>query len=167
MNASISRLEDDRTIEIACSLEEAFNQIHNLGGANGWLYLDFLWRIRGAIDLALGGVGIRSQARPAKLARGDILDWWRVEECQPPNRLYLKAEMRLPGEAWLRFEVNPKGNGCTVRQHALFLTGSLLGQLYWYALLPIHKIMFRGLLQRIKQNCELHHAQVDNTTAPL
>ena len=112
--------------------------------------MTWLWRIRGAIDLLMGGVGMRRGRRdPNAPAVGDALDFWRVEAYEPGRRLRLAAEMRVPGRAWLEFEVVPVAGGAVVHQTAVFEPVGLSGLLYWYALLPVHALIFGGLLRAI------------------
>ena len=109
----------------------AFRPIEQLGGKTGWYYGDWLWRVRGLVDLLFGGAGMRRGRRdPDRLLAGDTLDFWRVEEIQTDSLLRLAAEMRLPGRAWLQFEVKPDGSGSVVRQTAIFDPAGVLGQLY-------------------------------------
>ena len=116
----------------------------------GWYYATWLWRIRGAIDLMMGGVGMRRERRdPNALAVGDALDFWRVEAFEPGRRLRLAAEMKVPGRAWLEFEVVPVVGGAVVHQTAVFEPVGLPGLLYWYVLLPVHGLIFGGLLRAI------------------
>jgi hypothetical protein len=106
--------------------------------------------MRGALDRLAGGPGLRRGRRsPRDLAPGDTLDFWRVEAFEPDHLLRLRAEMRLPGRAWLQFEVDPGPGGSTIRQTAMFDPVGLGGLLYWYALLPVHALIFGGMLRRI------------------
>ena len=124
--------------------------IQELGGKTGWYYANWLWRLRGLLDLAFLGVGMRRGRRsPTQLFAGDTLDFWRVEKIIPSRLLRLAAGMRLPGRAWLQFEVEPSGSGSVVRQTAFFDPVGLLGQLYWYVLYPVHRFVFAGMLAGI------------------
>jgi uncharacterized protein YbjT (DUF2867 family) len=141
------RLADSRQCELAVPPAEAFAPIRRIGGRTGWYAHDWLWRARGFIDLLAGGVGLRrGRPDPGRLRIGDTLDWWRVEEYEPDHLLRLRAEMRLPGRAWLEFEVRPSDRGSTVRQTAVFDPSGLLGLLYWYGIYPLHAAVFRGML---------------------
>jgi hypothetical protein len=129
------RIVDSRSVPVPFSAAIAFRPVERLGGATGWYYGNWLWRIRGLLDLAFGGPGIRRGRRdPDHLFVGNALDFWRVEEIQPGKLLRLAAEMRLPGRAWLQFEVEPDHSGSTLRQTAIFdpigLLGHLIGTLY-------------------------------------
>jgi uncharacterized protein YbjT (DUF2867 family) len=145
-----TRLVDSRTIEVPVSPAQAFAPIKRIGGANGWYFASFLWQLRGFFDLLVGGVGLRRGRRDAHaLAVGDALDFWRVESFEPNRLLGLVAEMKVPGRAWLQFEVEPSGGGSMIRQTAIFDPAGLGGLLYWYALYPIHYCIFQGMLHRI------------------
>jgi uncharacterized protein YbjT (DUF2867 family) len=141
------RIVDSRTVHVCFSPPMAFRPIERLGGKTGWYYGNWLWGIRGLLDLLFGGAGMRRGRRdPDRLLAGDTLDFWRVEEIQTDRLLRLAAEMRLPGRAWLQFEVEPDGSGSVVRQTAIFDPAGVLGQLYWYLLYPVHQFVFAGML---------------------
>lgn len=145
-----NRLLDARACDVAAPPARAFAPIERIGGRQGWYGWGALWRVRGAIDLLLGGVGMRRgrpEGRP--LRAGDALDFWRVEAFEPGRRLRLAAEMKLPGRAWLEFEVVPSGTGATIRQTAVFDPIGLGGLAYWYLLLPFHRLIFAGMLAGI------------------
>lgn len=145
-----SRLVDRRQIHVAVGADRAFVPIATIGGNRGWYYATWLWRLRGAIDLLMGGVGMRRGRRdPSAPAVGDTLDFWRVEAYAPGRRLRLAAEMKLPGRAWIEFEVEPVADGAVVHQTAVFEPAGLSGLLYWYGLSLVHAVMFRGLLRAI------------------
>ena len=144
------RIVDSRSVHVSFSPPMAFRPIERLGGKTGWYYGNWLWRIRGLLDLLFGGAGMRRGRRdPDRLLAGDTLDFWRVEEIQADSLLRLAAEMRLPGRAWLQFEVKPDGAGSVVRQTAIFDPAGVLGQLYWYLLYPVHQFVFAGMLRGI------------------
>jgi uncharacterized protein YbjT (DUF2867 family) len=145
-----SRLVDARKMHVAVEADRAFRPIARIGGQRGWYYATWLWRIRGAFDLLAGGVGMRRGRRdPEALVVGDILDFWRVEAYEPGRRLKLAAEMKLPGRAWLEFEVVPAEGGAVIHQTAVFDPVGLTGLVYWYALVPVHALIFGGLLRAI------------------
>ena len=126
--------------------------MRRIGGAAGWYFGDFLWRLRGFLDLLVGGPGLRRGRRdPEHLAPGDALDFWRVEAFEPDRLLRLSAEMRLPGRAWLQFEVEGEedGKGSVIRQTAIFDPLGISGRLYWYAVWPLHAAVFAGMLRGI------------------
>lgn len=146
-----TRLVDSRTRVVPASVASAFTPIRRIGGRCGWYKWDWLWQVRGWIDLVLGGVGMRRGRRdPDQLAVGDALDWWRVEAYEPNKRLRLVAEMKLPGRAWLEFEVEPHGEAeTTIRQTAIFDPVGLTGLFYWYGVYPLHLWVFQGMLDGI------------------
>lgn len=145
-----TRIVDSRFVEVACGPDHAFAPIRRIGGDTGWYFGNGLWRMRGWLDLLGGGPGLRRGRRdPEALRVGDALDFWRVEAFEPPNVLRLAAEMRLPGRAWLQFEVEPAAAGARIHQTAIFDPLGLAGLLYWYALYPIHRLIFAGMLRRI------------------
>ena len=145
-----SRLVDSRKRKLDVPAEQAFEPIRRIGGKTGWYYGNWLWKIRGFLDLLVGGVGVRRGRRhPRQLRVGDALDFWRVEEIIENKLLRLSAEMRVPGRAWLEFEVTESDGGSVVRQTAIFDPVGLFGILYWYALFPVHEFVFRGMLRNI------------------
>ncbi len=152
-----SRLVDSRTVRVSVPPEAAFAPIRRIGGATGWYYANALWSLRGFLDLLVGGVGIRRGRRdPESLQVGDALDFWRVERFERPRLLLLQAEMKLPGRAWLEFEVEAgaEAPGSTVRQTAIFDPVGLLGLLYWYAIWPLHQAIFAGMLRNLARAAE-------------
>jgi uncharacterized protein YbjT (DUF2867 family) len=143
-----SRLVDSRAITIGVPAPVAFAAIERIGGKTGWYYADWLWAVRGFIDLLVGGVGIRRGRGDSEHVRvGDTVDWWRVEAIEPGCRLRLAAEMKLPGRAWLEFEVEPAGETCRLRQTAIFDPAGLSGLVYWYGIYPLHRLVFAGMLR--------------------
>lgn len=151
------RIVDYRSIQSAASPERAFDFIQRIGGKNGWYYWNVLWQFRGWVDALVGGVGPRRGRRdPNTLRVGDALDYWRVEAVDPGRRLRLRAEMKLPGRAWLEFEVKPSADGCEIHQTAIFDPLGLWGLAYWYALLPIHIWIFSGLLRFLAKRSSAH-----------
>ena len=147
-----SRLVDSRTVIVNVPPEQAFILVRRIGGQTGWYYGNWLWTIRGFIDLLVGGVGIRRGRRdPEQLRVGDALDFWRVEVYEPNQRLRLHAEMKLPGRAWLEFEVTPCDQGSIIRQTAIFDPLGLAGLMYWYGIYPLHQFVFAGMLRNLAQ----------------
>jgi len=145
-----TRLVDSRTVQVSVPPALAFAPVRQIGGSNGWYFANFLWWFRGSLDLLVGGVGLRRGRRdPHTLAAGDALDFWRVETFEPDRRLSLVAEMKIPGRAWLQFEVEPNSRGSVIRQTAIFDPAGLAGLLYWYALYPLHRWIFSGMLHEI------------------
>jgi hypothetical protein len=145
-----SRIVDSRSTHVPQEPHQAFEPIRRIGGETGWYYGSWLWRLRGFLDLMVGGVGVRRGRRdPRHLFPGDALDFWRVEAIEADALLRLSAEMKLPGRAWLQFEVEPDGDGSLVRQTAIFDPLGLVGLAYWYALYPLHQLVFAGMLRGI------------------
>lgn len=145
-----TRLVDARKSNSPVAVPEAFAPIQRIGGATGWYYGNWLWRVRGWLDLLAGGVGLRRGRRdPVDLKVGDTIDCWRVEAFEPDRRLRLFAEMRLPGRAWLEFEVEPRPHGSEIRQTAVFDPVGLAGLAYWYLVYPLHQFVFAGMLHGI------------------
>jgi hypothetical protein len=145
-----SRIVDSRTAEVPRDRKAAFAPIRRIGGDTGWYYGNLLWRIRGFFDLLAGGAGLRRGRRnPESLVPGDTLDFWRVDAFEPDRLLKLHSEMKLPGRAWLEFEVTDVPTGTLIRQTAVFDPLGVAGLLYWYALYPIHQLVFAGMLREI------------------
>jgi uncharacterized protein YbjT (DUF2867 family) len=146
-----TRLVDSRAVDVDLPPEQAFAPIQRIGGDTGWYFGNWLWRLRGFLDLLVGGVGLRRGRRePAMIQVGDTIDCWRVEEFEPNRCLRLAAEMKLPGRAWLQFEVTPTEGGSVIRQTATFDPLGLGGLLYWYGIYPLHELVFAGMLRGIE-----------------
>ncbi len=144
------RLIDSRAMTIDQPASKVFAVVKRIGGETGWYYADWMWRLRGFLDLLTGGVGLRRGRRdPEYLTVGDTVDFWRVEEFKDNKLLRLHAEMKLPGRAWLQFELDSSGETTTIRQTAIFDPIGLGGKLYWHALFPAHQFVFRGMLEGI------------------
>jgi uncharacterized protein YbjT (DUF2867 family) len=145
-----NRLLDVRTVHVPGSPADAFRPIQRIGGTTGWYFGNWLWTLRGWLDLLVGGVGLRrGRLDPEALRVGDVVDWWRVEAIEPGTRLRLFAEMKLPGRAWLEFVVEPEGAGARITQTASFDPIGLTGLLYWYGVWPLHELVFRGMVRGI------------------
>jgi lipocalin/uncharacterized protein YbjT (DUF2867 family)/ligand-binding SRPBCC domain-containing protein len=145
---------DSRLAVVDAPPAQAFASIRRIGGGAGWYFADALWRLRGWIDVALGGVGMpRTRRDPEECVVGDVIDGWRVEAYQPDRLLRLSPGLKLPGRGWLEFRVDPfDGNARSlIRQTATFDPKGIAGRLYWYGVLPLHALVFRGLLRRIAQ----------------
>jgi uncharacterized protein YbjT (DUF2867 family) len=142
----------DRQVQrVEAAPERVFDAVERLGGATGWPYANVLWRMRGIADRLVGGVGMRLGRRdPHRLRVGDALDFWRVEEIRRPGLVRLRAEMRVPGRAWLQYEVLGDGRGATrLVQTAFFEPKGLPGLAYWYVLYPAHAVIFRGMVRAL------------------
>jgi uncharacterized protein YbjT (DUF2867 family) len=144
------RIVDCRSLHVARPPSLAFRPVERIGGKTGWYYADWLWRLRGWLDVLLGGVGLRPGRRdPEEISVGDRVDFWRVEAFERDRLLRLAGEMKLPGRAWLQFEVDPAKQGSMIRQTAVFDPIGLAGLLYWYILYPFHELIFPGMLRGI------------------
>lgn len=139
---------DRRTVHTALSAEVVFKELSTIGGEKGWYAGEFLWKVRGLLDQLLGGPGMR-RGRKRELRVGDVLDFWRIEEVAAPTTLRLRAEMKLPGEAWLTWRLTDGADGCVVEQTAEYRPRGLLGRLYWAAVWPFHGFIFPVMLSRI------------------
>ncbi|MEM8680959.1 MAG: SDR family oxidoreductase, partial [Planctomycetota bacterium] len=158
-----SRLVDSRKRKIPVPAAQAFAPIRQIGGEVGWYYGNWLWKVRGFLDLLVGGVGVRRGRRhPRELRVGDALDFWRVDEFIDNRLLRLTAEMKVPGRAWLEFEVTEADGESTVRQTAIFDPVGLFGLAYWYGLYPLHELVFRGMLRNICK-AALRESEADAT----
>jgi uncharacterized protein YbjT (DUF2867 family) len=146
-------LVDRRRRVVEASAQLVWDEVQRLGGQGGWPGANRLWQIRGGIDRALGGVGMRGRARDS-LEPGDHLDFWRVEAVEPERLLRLRAEMRLPGTAVLEFHVIPGPEGTHLEQVAEFRPRGWAGILYWYALMPPHALVFRRMVAAIARRAE-------------
>jgi uncharacterized protein YbjT (DUF2867 family) len=146
-----SRLVDSRSITLPRPRAAACAPIQGWGGDTGWYIGDELWKLRGALDTLMGGPGMRRGRRdPVRIQVGDTIDFWRVEKFEQDRLLRLTAEMKLPGRAWLQFEVDDDDDGgSTIRQTAIFDPAGVAGLAYWYSLWPIHDHIFRGMLKAI------------------
>lgn len=139
---------DVRTVLTEDSVETVFARIEAIGGDHGYSTATWAWQLRGLLDRIVGGVGLRRGRRdPDHLVVGEALDFWRVEELQRPNVLRLRAEMKMPGRAWLEWVVSPQadGKGCVVVQRAIYVPRGLWGHLYWWAVWPMHGLVFPSM----------------------
>lgn len=143
-----------RQTRVKATPDAVYATLSSLGGERGWLTYNWAWRLRGALDRLVGGVGLRRGRRhPHDLRPGDALDFWRVEIAEPDRLLRLRAEMKVPGRAWLQFEVEP-GSPASLTQTALFAPRGLFGLLYWYGLYPLHALIFSSLVDAIRREAE-------------
>ena len=149
---STQRKSDSRFVVVDAPVGVAFTPIRRIGGAAGWYFGEGLWRLRGWLDRCAGGAGMpRIRRDPDACAVGDVIDGWRVEAYEPDRLLRLAAGLKLPGRGWLEFRVAPLGDGTRslIRLTATFDPKGVAGRLYWYAVMPLHALVFRGLLRRI------------------
>ena len=149
---------DAREVVVEAPAAAVFQAVCRLGGGHGWYAADWLWRLRGVLDRLVGGPGLRRGRRdPGHLRHGEALDFWRVTDLVPARRLELHAEMKMPGIATLAFDIVPDPADpavCRLRQTARFRPRGLGGLAYWYAVLPFHGIVFRGMLRGIRRCAE-------------
>lgn len=137
---------DERSRDTSASVAALWSVIAGIGGENGWYSTPVLWSIRGWLDRLFGGVGLaRGRRSRSQVAVGDAIDFWRVEACEHESLLRLRAEMKLPGSAWLELRCEPHGAGSRYRQRAVFFPRGLAGRLYWWAIVPFHGIIFSGM----------------------
>ncbi len=144
---------EQRQCVITASPNQIYKVFSGIGGRRGWFYMNWAWEIRGFMDRMIGGVGLRRGRRdPDRLRVGDALDFWRVEVVEQDRLLRLRAEMIVPGKAWLQFQVIPRDDDQTLlSQTAFFAPKGLMGMVYWYALYPFHSLIFSGMINQIAQ----------------
>jgi uncharacterized protein YbjT (DUF2867 family) len=154
-------LSDIRTAHTTAPPDSVFAAVTSVGGERGWPSFRFLWEVRGLADRLVGGIGLRRGRRhPSRLRVGDALDFWRVEEVRSPDQdgrglLRLRAEMLVPGRAWLEFRIEPRrGAGSVLTQRALFAPKGLFGRLYWFAMAPFHPAIFRSMVVGLARQAE-------------
>ena len=150
-----NRLIDSKEIRVPVPPSKAFQPIRRIGGRTGYYYGDWMWKFRAWTDLLAGGVGMRRGRKdPDNLDNGDAVDFWRVESIEQDCRLILASEMKLPGRAWLEFEVSEAPEGSSIRQTAIYDPVGLWGLLYWYSIYIAHKFIFSGMLRGIARSCQ-------------
>ena len=143
-------IREVRSLHVDYPQEAVFESFSSIGGDRGWLVLTWAWKLRGWIDQLAGGPGLRRGRRhPKEILPGEALDFWRVEAVEPPRLLRLRAEMKVPGRAWLQWEAIPEGEGTRLIQTAMFAPKGLWGPLYWYSCHPIHTFLFSDLIEAI------------------
>jgi hypothetical protein len=154
LTSSQGMIIERREKMVSAAASAVFRSFTRLGGKRGWLYLNWTWQVRGMVDRLFGGVGMRRGRRdPEHLRVGDTLDFWRVEAVKPDRLIRLRAEMRVPGRAWLEFQAQPQASGETLlTQTAFFEPKGLFGLLYWYALYPVHALIFAGLIRNVAEH---------------
>jgi hypothetical protein len=141
-----------RSIAVALPPDQAFAPIRRIGGRTGWYSGNWFWFLRGLLDTMRGGVGLRRGRRdPDDLRVGDTIDFWRVERLERNRRLLLRAEMKIPGRLWLQFELEDNRGRTLVQQTTIFDPAGYLGNAYWYALYPVHRSIFAGMLTGIER----------------
>lgn len=145
-----------RTRLVEAPQEAVFRAFSSLGGDTGWLVWKWAWELRGLADQLAGGPGLRRGRRhPTELHAGEAVDFWRVEEVDPPNLLRFRAEMKVPGEAWLQFETRPEGDRTRLIQAALFAPTGFFGWLYWYGAYPFHALIFDAMVDAVAERARV------------
>ncbi|HER44395.1 MAG TPA: DUF2867 domain-containing protein [Candidatus Eisenbacteria bacterium] len=140
------------SIETSKSAGALFDSICRIGGREGWFHGNWMWRLRGAFDRVIMGVGTtRGRKSASGLRASDVVDFWRVEDIIPSKRLLLRAEMKMPGKAWLEFHIGDHGDRRELSLTARYLTSTLFGRAYWYFFLPFHRFIFKGLIRQIEE----------------
>ena len=146
---------DEREQDTTATRDQVWHVLSSLGGTTGWYGFEWLWRLRGRIDSVFGGVGMRRGRRDQNVLRvGDPLDFWRIAEVKDRETLLLRAEMRVPGQAWLEFKLTDAPRGTHVVQRAIFRPRGLAGRLYWWVLIPFHAVIFPGMLRNALAHAE-------------
>lgn len=169
---------DEREQASSAAPAELWSVIKGIGGERGWYSFPLAWSVRGWVDRLAAGPGLsRGRRDPDDLHTGDVVDWWRVEAITEPGTgigtatnvadgewlLRLRAEMKVPGKAWLEMSVRPRPGGSTYHQRAVFIPHGLPGYLYWWSVAPFHGIVFGGMVRNITRTAERAHA--DGTAA--
>lgn len=146
---------DVRVVDTEATPEEVWRSVERIGGPHGWKSAQALWWVRGMMDRVVGGVGLRRGRRdPERLRVGDAVDFWRVEERIPPRLLRLRAEMKMPGLAWLEFDIDPTPQGSRLTQRALFVPRGLSGHAYWWSVAPFHRFVFPAMARHTVEEAE-------------
>jgi hypothetical protein len=158
---------DERERSCRADPDALWSVVTGIGGERGWYSFPLAWTVRGWLDRIIGGAGLRRGRRdPDRLHTGDALDWWRVERLDDGSDsrlLRLRAEMKVPGRAWLEMSVDPDGSGSRYRQRAVFLPRGLAGHLYWWAVAPFHGVVFGGMVRNITRTAERTAATAPRT----
>ncbi len=148
-------IKETRSVLTNATPRSVFRSFTSIGGENGWLAWNWAWKLRGWMDSLLGGPGLsRGRRHPTDVQIGEALDFWRVEDLEEDSFIVLRAEMKLPGQAWLRFEAIPKNGQTELIQTAIFAPKGLLGFLYWYLFYPAHYFIFEQMCRRIAEGAQ-------------
>lgn len=159
---------ETRSRLVRAPAEAVFGAFAGVGGDRGWPAWEWAWILRGALDRLVGGPGLRRGRRhPDELLAGEALDFWRVEAVEPPRLLRLRAEMRLPGRAWLEWEAIAEEGGTRLVQRALFAPDGLLGTAYWYGLYPFHQFIFSAMVEALARRAESSKTVVGTGFEPV
>jgi uncharacterized protein YbjT (DUF2867 family) len=164
-------MTDERRVRSSASPEDVFKAVSSIGGTQGYHSARWLWEVRGVLDKLIGGIGLRRGRRhPHELSVGEVIDFWRVEAIERPNLLRLRAEMKVPGEAWLEFRIDEFEGGSRLIQRARFHPRGLSGRLYWMVLVPFHGLIFPRMARKLAREGERFAANGDRSpthgTAP-
>jgi uncharacterized protein YbjT (DUF2867 family) len=161
-------LADRRHRHVDAPPDVVYEVLSGLGGARGWYFGEWLWAVRGLVDQLVGGIGMRRGRRdPTALRVGDPVDFWRVEAVDRDSLVRLRAEMKLPGEAWLEWRIEPEAAGCHVFQLGRFHPRGLWGRVYWLVVSPFHRFVFPGLLAGVAVDAEQRARPKSRTAAPV
>jgi uncharacterized protein YndB with AHSA1/START domain len=156
-----TELTDVRRVHVNAPPEAVWSALCRLGGDRGWYSGQKLWELRGLVDRLAGGPGLRrSRRNPDRLGVGEPVDFWRVEDVERDRRLVLRAEMRVPGAAWLEWDVGPSATGTLLVQTARLRPRGLLGRAYWLAVAPFHRLVFPGLVAGVAGDAERDAAEL-------
>jgi uncharacterized protein YbjT (DUF2867 family) len=167
MGSREGMIVDRQHRSVQASAAVTFSEIERLGGASGWPFANLLWALRGLLDRVVGGPGMRLGRRdPERVRVGDAVDFWRVEAVRRPELLRLRAEMKVPGRAWLQYEITEGAAGCRITQTAFFEPKGLSGLVYWYLLLPAHALIFRGSIQELVKRAERAQRALERPDRP-
>jgi uncharacterized protein YbjT (DUF2867 family) len=160
-------IKEVRTVLTDASPESVFKSFTSIGGENGWLAWNWAWRLRGWFDSLIGGPGLsRGRRHPTKLNIGESLDFWRVEDLKENHSVLLRAEMKVPGKAWLQFEAIPKENKTQFVQTAMYAPKGFFGFAYWYAMFPAHLFLFSKMASNIVKGAEVYEGNIETTEMP-
>ena len=158
-------IRDIRQTVIHADTASVFAVVEKIGGHRGWLYANPLWSLRGLIDRAFGGIGMRrGRCDPDAMRSNDVVDFWRIDVVEPGRLIRLRAELKLPGRAWLQFQFTPHSVGTLLRTTAIFEPLGLLGELYWSALYPVHALIFKGMHRAIASTVEIRTGRISPKT---
>jgi hypothetical protein len=162
LTTSEGMIIEKRQLEVEASPQAVYAAFTGIGGDRGWFYMNWAWEIRGLMDRMIGGVGLRRGRRdPDETRVGEALDFWRVEALETDHRILLRAEMKVPGKAWLQFKVRPHDHRrlSHLTQTAFFEPKGLSGLAYWYLLYPFHRLIFRGMIRAVAARAVLIHQE--------
>lgn len=160
-------IKEIRTVSTNASPKSVYKSFTSIGGENGWLAWNWAWKLRGWFDSLIGGPGLsRGRRHPTDVNVGEVLDFWRVEDLKENSYIILRAEMKVPGKAWLQFEAIPKGDQTQLVQTAMYAPKGFLGLIYWYAMFPAHLFLFSKMAYNIAKGAEVYEGNIDSTEMP-